>query len=119
MVERNCEHAGCDWSTDNTVTVANFIEHKLHCQAVHAQPQQSSKAEKPKRPELASEVSDEDWNYFKTRWNQYKTATNLQGEEIISQLMECCSEQLRIRTTSGLSSLKEPWTQPRSRDSRS
>merc|ERR1712096_159302 len=52
-------------------------------------------AEKAKRPEIAAEMSDEDWNYFLCRWEAYKKATSLEGEDIVLQLMECCCEQLR------------------------
>ena len=50
------------------------------------------KPEKAKRPEMASEMSDEDWAYFVSRWEDYKKATALKGDEVIMQLMECCCE---------------------------
>ena len=53
------------------------------------------KAERAKRPELAAEVSDEDWNYFLDRWERYKVSTKIAGEEVITQLLECCCDQLR------------------------
>ena len=40
-------------------------------------------------------MSDEDWAYFLSRWEDYKPATALKGEEITIQIMECCCEQLR------------------------
>ena len=55
----------------------------------------AAKAEKARRPEIAAELSDEDWMYFLSRWEAYKKATCLQGEDIVLQLMECCCEQLR------------------------
>ena len=60
--------------------------------------------EKAKRPELSSDISDEDWSYFISRWTQYKKATGISGDDIVTQLMECCSERLRRdhhRTFSG------------------
>ena len=40
-------------------------------------------------------MSDEDWAYFLSRWDDYKLSTSLKGGEIVLQLMECCCEQLR------------------------
>ena len=99
MVLRKWEYQaqGCAWSvtTENLETYVELL--KLHMQANHAQvaANSSSKTEKAKRPELGSDISEEDWSYFKSRWKEYKKATNLKGEDIISQLMECCTEQLR------------------------
>ena len=66
---------------------------KIHVTARHPQNQSASKTEKAKRPELASDVSDEGWSYFKARLDQYKKATGLAGEDILTHLMEFCSEQ--------------------------
>ena len=72
-----------------------------HCDAVHPKPvgegaeRPLMKAERAKRPELAAEVSDEDWNYFLDRWERYKVSTKIAGEEVITQLLECCCDQLR------------------------
>ena len=47
----------------------------------------TSKAEKAKRPELAPDISEKDWSYFKARWTQYKQSTGLKGEDILTQLL--------------------------------
>lgn len=98
-----CEFAGCDWKVD-TETVSDYVQLlKIHVQARHPQ-NNAGKAEKAKRPELNTDVSDEDWSYFKSRWDQYKKATSLTGEDLVTQLLECCSESLRRdhhRTFSG------------------
>ena len=100
----SCEFEGCDWTTE-TETVSDYVQLlKIHVQARHPQNNGTSKAEKAKRPELSTDVSDEDWSYFKSRWDQYKKATSLTGEDLITQLLECCSESLRRdhhRTFSG------------------
>ena len=104
MVVVQCEFEGCDKTFDNSNLETYLGLLKIHVAAVHQQNQAASKAEKAKRPELASDVSDEDWSYFQSRWTQYKKATGLQGEDVITQLLECCSEPLRrdhYRTFSG------------------
>ena len=104
-VTYDCEFEGCEWTTE-TDTISDYVQLlKIHVQARHPQQNNgSSKAEKAKRPELSADVSDEDWSYFKSRWDHYKKATSLTGEDLVTQLLECCSESLRRdhhRTFSG------------------
>ena len=51
--------------------------------------------EKVKRPTISLSGTSEDWSYFLSRWEDYKAATKLQSAECITQLLECCEEQLR------------------------
>ena len=99
-----CEYDDCNHEF-KTETLEQYITLlKLHVDARHKQHAASAKAEKAKRPELTADVSDEDWAYFSSRWTQYKKATGLTGEDIVTQLLECCNEQLRRdhhRTFSG------------------
>ena len=110
MVVYTCEFGRCEWKldTDNLETYATL--YKIHVSATHAQPTSNAKAEKAKRPELASDVSDEDWSYFTSRWDHYKKAANVTGDDVVTQLMECCNEQLRRehhRTFSGAGATTE------------
>ena len=100
MTELECEFSGCSWKSPKgeLTTVVELM--KMHFAAKHAKPDKvakvtSVKAEKAKRPEIAIEMTDEDWAYFLSRWSAYKKATGLEGEDIMLQLMECCCEQLR------------------------
>ena len=100
-----CEFEDCDWKVEAD-TVADCLGfYKLHVTARHqASNIAASKAEKAKRPELAPDISEEDWTYFQARWTQYKKATGLKGDDVITQLLECCTEPLRRdhhRTFSG------------------
>ena len=51
--------------------------------------------EKVRRPTISLSGTSEDWSYFLSRWEDYKAATKLQSAECITQLLECCEEQLR------------------------
>ena len=96
-----CEYDSCTWVSEpaGVDTCLRLLE--IHVDAKHAKPKSAiktsavAKPEKAKRPELPAEVSDEDWAYFICRWGDYKKSTSLVGEEIVLQLMECCTEQLR------------------------
>ena len=54
----------------------------------------TARAEKVKRPDISSAGTTEDWQYFKSRWNDYVKATRLEGTDRIIQLLECCDDQL-------------------------
>ena len=89
----NCKFENCDWkSPDGSLdSVIKLLE-------IHVNSRDSSVSAKPeraKRPEIGAELSDEDWNYFLSRWKSYKKSTNLSGEDIVLQLLECCCEELR------------------------
>ena len=101
MAPRKCEHQDCQWSYEDRDINVYLQMLGRHCDAVHPKPvgegaeRPLMKAERAKRPELAAEVSDEDWNYFLDRWERYKVSTKIAGEEVITQLLECCCDQLR------------------------
>ena len=54
----------------------------------------TARAEKVKRPDISSAGTIEDWQYFKSRWNDYVKVTRLEGTDRIIQLLECCDDQL-------------------------
>jgi len=51
-----------------------------------------TKAEKVKRPCISSTGTTEDWQYFRSRWNDYVKATKLSGTDKVIQLLECCDD---------------------------
>ena len=90
-----CEYDNCQW-VSATGALSDVIKlYEFHMKVKHASGQNSAKPEKAKRPELLADTSDEDWVYFKARWEEYKRATGLSGHDVIIQLMECCCESLR------------------------
>ena len=95
--ELNCEVNNCAWKSPlgSLDTVVKLLDIHVNSTHLFGQKSTSSKPEKAKRPEIGAEISDEDWNYFLSRWNYYKKATNLSGEDVTLQLLECCCEELR------------------------
>ena len=101
----SCEYPGCPgpWKSqegelDTVVTLLDLHFQSKHALAPRHQSAKGATArpEKAKRPEVASEMSDEDWQYFLCRWEAYKKSTSLEGDDVVLQLMECCCEQLRL-----------------------
>ena len=83
----------------------------LHAQTAHPAPtvapqaMPSTRTEKVRRPNIATSGTSEDWSYFLARWAEYKSATRLQANEVLFQLMECCEEPLRKDITRSYGSL--------------
>jgi coenzyme F420-reducing hydrogenase gamma subunit len=97
MPSVSCPVPGCPYTTPDidAVIVAALL-------TTHATQHSGNKAtslshmlEKVKRPTITPASSSEDWSYFLTRWEEYKTATLVSGKDRIIQLLECCDEQLR------------------------
>ena len=60
--------------------------------------------EKIKRPTIELAGTKEEWTYFQTRWEDYKEATKISGSQEKTQLIECCSEEMKrnlIRLSGG------------------
>ena len=77
MTELSCEEEGCPWKSPEGDLGDVVKLYELHIKLKHSSSQNASKPEKAKRPELAAEMSDEDWVYFTARWAEYKQAQNL------------------------------------------
>ena len=108
-----CPEEDCDSGTHSTA-LTNFVAAvellKLHLAGSHGKGQGEgagaggAKAEKEKRPTIEAGTTDEDWEYFKDRWQGYKRATKLLGSKANDQLLKCCEETFRrdlYRNTSG------------------
>ena len=53
------------------------------------------RAEKVRRPEVGSEMTNEKWAFFISRWTDYKGACGLKGNDLLVQLRECMGENVR------------------------
>ena len=96
MPQHKCPYPNCNYITDDVTDELATVLFKLHADGTHRAPQQRPvKAESVKRPTVALSGTSEEWAYFSTRWNEYKTATKISGTDIIIQLLECCEEDLR------------------------
>ena len=100
MVVIECPYPSCTWSSEDLKTETIVMKHvELHIEAIHKKnepkkPENKSK-EKIKRPTLNEDIQEEDWRFFILRWERYKKTTELKEEEVVQQLMDCCSEDLQ------------------------
>jgi len=94
-----CPIQGCEYRTpdvDPVVAAALITAHAT----THSMPHPVvAKVEKVKRPSISSGGTTEDWQYFKSRWDDYVRATKLSGTDKVIQLLECCDEQMRRNLT--------------------
>ena len=97
-VNAECPIEGCDYiatHAEAAVVAAMLSIHATVHTAVSNVPGANAKVEKLKRPTIALAGTSEAWSYFITRWNEYKTGTKLVGSDVVTQLLECCEEDLR------------------------
>lgn len=90
-----CSIAGCNYVTEDvdvTIVVALL---SLHANQHSSQNTAAAKVEKVSRPSISSSGTSEQWSYFLIRWEEYVTATNIQGKDKVIQLLECCDDTLR------------------------
>ena len=97
-----CPVTGCTYKTPEDSTVdLSVVLLQLH---IKDHDNSGAKPEKVKRPSISLSGTTEEWNYFVSRWTEYKAATKVSGGEATLQLLECCDEQLRrdlIRSNGG------------------
>ena len=101
MPEITCPAQGCTqtFRDDLDATVLSQLI-SIHAQSAHPptapQPQlHAAKMERVRRPTISSAGSTEEWEYFLSRWDEYKLATRMEGQDILLQLIECADEDLR------------------------
>ena len=102
----SCPITGCPYETPDTepVVAAALITVHATTHSMAGVSAATPRAEKVKRPNVSSAGTSEDWQYFRSRWEDYVKATKLTGTDRIVQLLECCDEQLRrdlTRTAGG------------------
>ena len=89
-----CPLDGCSYKTpdlDAAIVAALLTTHSIS----HNSTQGSTRVKKVSRPTLSSSGTSEEWQYFLSRWRDYKEATKITGKDLIIQLLECCEENLR------------------------
>ena len=95
-----CPAAGCKQTFRDDLdpqVLVSLIE--IHSRTAHPAQQADApnvKAEKVSRPSISAAGTSQTWTYFLARWDEYKLATHLTGNDIISQLLACPDESFRM-----------------------
>ena len=91
-----CPVEGCEYQTADVESVIAAALLTAHATSHQTRTDQTrARVEKVKRPMMSSAGTTQDWQYFKSRWSDYVSATRLDGRDKVIQLLECCDEQLR------------------------
>ena len=97
-VSVECPIEGCNYTAthaEGAVVAALLSVHASVHVTVPRALGANEKIEKIKHPTVALAGTGEEWSYFITRWDEYKTGTKLVGPDVVAQLLECCDEELR------------------------
>ena len=94
-----CPIGGCEWEYTSELGDIQSIEIiKMHFGACHgnAVTPQSSQCKAPRliRPIVDVGITQEEWNMFVVRWNQFRIGSCISNESASLQLFHCASEEL-------------------------
>ena len=98
VITVDCPVQGCTYKAENadaSIVGALLIAHSTTHAAAPRAAAHPAKADKLKRPSIGLSGTTEAWSYFLTRWAEYRDGTNTEGDDIVVQLLECCSDELR------------------------
>ena len=102
----SCPKTGCPYvipeGTDPAVVVALLDGHiKVdHPGPPPTPPSRAYRRREPEpKPKIARGATLKGWQYFLTRWEDYKRTTELQEDEVPAHLLGCMEEQLRREVT--------------------
>ena len=103
-----CSAAGCEYSTPDG---APDFAAQLTCMSLHTQqahPAQGAagasaasadrptcKVDKRSRPTVSMEMSEHDWRFFLSEWEDYKRATGISGQNMLDELWSCMVPDLK------------------------
>ena len=100
-----CSATGCTYNTPMGAELPVMLEFmKLHTQQAHppaiAEPavrevRATTKVDKRPRPVVQEEMSEHDWRFFQSEWQDYTRATGVTGQHLLDELWSCMSADLR------------------------
>jgi hypothetical protein len=109
MVVQPLRCGACDYTTPGDVNgIANMVQVMgLHNAQVHptapapavtaggARDSGPAKLDRRARPEASVDMSEHDWRFFESEWEDYKTATGVSGPGRLTELWTCMTDELR------------------------
>ena len=95
MVVLNCPIEECTYTTGDNEAAQAIALFTVHGYSHAPAACQQAKPDKLSRPKVSKESTSEDWEYFITRLDAYKTATRIADHDATLQLLECCEDSLR------------------------
>ena len=101
-----CGVSSCSYTTPLGAAMKEMLEFlKIHVASAHpgqaattaqahaAKP--TTKVDKRPRPEISCEMSEHDWRFFLSEWEDYKRATGVTDQHMLDELWSCMSPDIR------------------------
>ena len=101
-----CHH--CNFTTPSGAEMKDMLDFmKLHTQQAHPallvtgrETRPTTKVDNMPRLVMNEEMSEHDWRFFGSEWEDYKRATGVTGQNVLDVLWSCMADDLR-RMASG------------------
>ena len=99
-----CGVHACSYTTPLGADMKQMLEFlRIHVQSAHpgqavttaqtAKP--TTKVDKRPRPDISCEMSEHDWRFFLSEWEDYKRATGVAGQNMLDELWSCMNPDIR------------------------
>ena len=109
MVIVSCPAAPCEYETEDVSETLACKLLELHVQVKHSTPA-PMRGPKLTRPTVDRGESEESWNEFQRRWENFKRGSRIGNDEASSQLFDCASFELSsmlLKLDQGITTLPE------------
>ena len=99
-----CSAAGCGWSTPAGLPHFEQIIQLMTLHTTQAHPalqggggdrRPTTKVDKRPRPEISMEMTEHDWRFFLSEWQDYKRATGIAEQDLLDELWSCMTPELK------------------------
>ena len=96
-----CSSPDCEYQTPAGVPdYATLVQlMTLHTTQAHSAPapftRPASKVDKRPRPEARQDMTEHDWRYYVSEWEDYKRATGINGQDVLDELWSCMTADLK------------------------
>ena len=96
-----CSAPGCQYSTPPGIPDFNQSIQlmAIHTTQAHPGPGQqqrpTTKVDKRPRPEVTQDMSEHDWRFFVSEWEDYKRATGITDQALLDELWSCMAPDLK------------------------
>jgi hypothetical protein len=111
MVVQPLKCCACDYVTpddvvaiDNMLQLMGFHTTQMHTQTPAPAPAPAigpprdpaiTKIDRRSRPVVSIDMSEHDWRFFVSEWEDYKVATGVTGTSLVTELWSCMNDELR------------------------
>jgi len=102
--QQQCTAPGCTYNTAEGIPTWELILRALEVHQKTTHPfnvgagGNTVKVDKKTRPAITPQMTEENWRFFNNEWGRYKRQTGISGTQLLDELWECMTEELRQLT---------------------